>query len=406
MLRRSILLLLIALFVAGDVAPVVAQGLFGGGQQQQDPNAPAKPKRKTLFDMLFGGGDQTDQTPPPAPVVVKPKKAALPVPAKPAAEKAATATRLVVFGDSLAVDLAAALDRFYTDDPNIVVINQGVASSGFARPDFFDWDKTATDQVAKNSFDIAIMIAGINDRQTIKQDGNSYKSLTPEWEDVYKARVGAFVSAIHNANKPLVWVGLPPMAKDDLSTALGQISSDQRLAVFAGGADFLDIYDKFVDDDGNYTATGPDLNGNQVKMRRDDGIRFTAAGADKLAFYLSQSIKLYYHGGSGSGLVIADALAGTDAALMVRPPYQGLGQTRLLEIAGAVIPLSQSPKRATDLVTANVAPAEAAFDVKQMLDAPKGRVDDFGVGKAPEQPKDTAAAAAPTAPATASVAAN
>ena len=60
MLRRSILLLLIVLFVAVDVAPVMAQGLFGGfgQQQQQDPNAPQKPKRKTLFDMLFGGGDQ------------------------------------------------------------------------------------------------------------------------------------------------------------------------------------------------------------------------------------------------------------------------------------------------------------------------------------------------------------
>ena len=196
---------------------------------------------------------------------MKPKKGALPVVAKPAAAKSPTATRLVVFGDTMAVDLAAALDRFYTDDPNIVVINQGVASSGFARPDFFDWDKTAVDQVTKNTFDIAIMIVGTNDRQSIKQDGNSYKSLTPEWEDAYKSRVAAFVSAVHGANKPLIWVGLPPMAKDDVSTAMGQISSDQRLAVFAGGADFLDIYDKFVDDSGNYTATGPDLNGNQIK---------------------------------------------------------------------------------------------------------------------------------------------
>ena len=35
-------------------------------------------------------------------------------------------------------------------------------------------------------------------------------------------------------------------------------------------------------------------------MRRSDGIRFTSAGADKLAFYVSQTIKLYYHGGGGS----------------------------------------------------------------------------------------------------------
>ncbi|MEO8757002.1 MAG: DUF459 domain-containing protein [Devosia sp.] len=402
MLRRALLVLFVSFFALGEMSASIA---FAQDATQQQP---VQKKRKTLFDMLFGGGDDQQEQAPPAPIVTKPKKAVLPVPAKPAVEKSATATRLAVFGDSLAVDLAKALDRFYTDDPNIVVINQGVGSSGFARPDFFDWDKTAVDQVSKNSFDIAVMIAGINDRQTIKIDGNSLKALTPEWTDLYKSRVATFVSAIHGANKPLIWVGLPPMSKADYSDAIGQISAMQRLAVFAGGSDFLDIYDKFVDDNGNYTSSGPDLNGKIVKMRKDDGIHFTGAGADKLAFYTSQSIKLYYHGGGGVGLVVADALAGTDAALMVRPPYQGLGQTRLLEVAGAVIPLSQTPKRATDLVTADTAPVSGAgFDVTQMLDAPRGRVDDFGVGHDPEKPDDVApAAVAPPAAATPVAAAN
>jgi hypothetical protein len=411
MLRRLILAATLAVLVAGDHAPVLAQGLFGFGNdqpQQQQQGGQQQPKRRTLFDMLFGGGDQP--TPPPAPVVVKPKKAALPPPPKPQTQKAANATRLAVFGDTMAVDLAAALDRFYTDDPNIVVINQGVSNSGLARPDYFDWDKTAVDQVSKNSFDIAVMIVGTNDRQTIRQDGASLKALTPDWDDVYKSRVAAFVSAVHGANKPLIWVGLPPMAGNDLNTALSDITSIQRLAVFAGGADFLDIYDKFVDDNGDYSATGPDINGNIVKLRKDDGVRLTAAGADKLAFYLSQQLKLYYHGGGDTGLVVADALAGTDAAIMVRPPYQGLGQTRLLEVAGAVIPLSQTPKRASELVTANTAapPAPAGFDMTQMLDAPQGRVDAFGVGKPPTEEtaaKPAAAAAPASSPPPASVAA-
>ena len=391
MSARLLMVLFVALFAFGDMATGI---VWAQDQSQQQPVR----KRRTLMDLLFGGPEQQQEAPPPPPVVVKkPKKAALPTPPKPAIEKNETATRIAVFGDTLAVDLAGALERYYAEDPNLVVVNQGVGSSGFARPDFFDWDKTAKAQVEKNSFDIAVMFVGINDRQTITQDGQSLKALTPEWDDAYRARVGTFVSAIHGANKPLIWVGLPPMAKADYSDAISEISSVQRLAAFAGGAEFVDIYDKFVDEDGKYSSYGPDLTGNRVRMRKDDGIHFSAAGADKLAYYLNQTIKLYYHGGGAVGLAVADVLAGTDAALMVRPPYQGLGQIRLLEVAGAVIPLNRAPKRATDLVSAK-APGDAPFDLSQMFEAPKGRVDDFGVGKTADGPEPAAGIAAPIAP--------
>jgi len=379
MLRRAILVVLLAFFAFGEVAPslVVSQAV---AQEQ-----PVK-KRRTLMDLLFGGPEEQPAPVIEAPVVAKPKKAALPpVPEKPKVEKAETATRLAVFGDSMAVDLAKALERLYAEDPNLVVINQGVGSSGFVRSDFFDWNKTALEQVAADSFDIAVMIIGINDRQTLSVDGASYKSLTDEWTALYKARIASFVTAIRGANKPIIWVGLPPMSKADYSNAMGQISSIQRLAVFGGGGEFVDIYDRFVGEDGKYSSSGPDLNGRRVRMRKDGGIHFSAAGADKLAFYLSQSIKLFYRGSGGVGIEVADALAGTDAGLMVRPPYQGLGQIRLLEVAGAVIPLTSVPRRATDLVSSATepVPADEAFDMTMMLEAPQGRVDAFGVGKAP-----------------------
>jgi hypothetical protein len=377
MFRRAFILVLLALFAFSDVAPSI---FVGDAVAQEQPK-----KRRTLMDLLFGGGEEE----PEAPVVTTPKKASLPaVPEKPKVEKALTATRLAVFGDSMAVDVSKALERLYGEDPNIIIINQGVGSSGFVRPDFFDWPNAAVEQVTANSFDIAVMIVGINDRQTLKLGDQSLKALTPEWSAAYQTRIANFVSAVRGANKPLIWVGLPPMSKGEYSNAMVQISGIQRLAVFGGGAEFVDIYDRFVGEDGKYTSSGPDLNGNRVRMRKDDGIHFSAAGADKVAFYLGQAIKNFYSGSGGVTTEIADALAGTDAGLMVRPPYQGLGQTRLLEVAGAVIPLNRGPKRATDLVTAINAqvPVEDTFDVLQMIEAPVGRVDAFGVGKVPVPP--------------------
>lgn len=350
-------------------------------QEEQRPR-----RRKTLMDLLFGGDEERQQDIPEVvekPVVTRPK-ADLP-PAKPKIPKNDTAVRLAVFGDSLATDLAKALDRFYAEDPNISIIAQGVGDTGFVRKDVLDWGAKVNEAIAANSFDIAVFIIGINDRQKMRLNDVSYGSLTPEWSVEYQSRVAAVVSALRAANKPTIWIGLPPMSKTEYNKTMSGISEIQRLAAFSGGAEFLDIYERFADEEGKYTSYGPDLNGKNVRMRKDDGIHFSTAGADKLAFYLAQTVKLYYRGAGSVGLEVADPLLGTDAQLMLRPPYQGLGQMQLLEVAGAVISLTHAQRRAMDLVVAD--PADLVpvnFDVDMMLEAPVGRVDAFGVGKRPE----------------------
>lgn len=379
--------LMAALLVFVDVAPALAQSdeRIEVAQQQ---------KRRTLFDMLFGEEQAAPQPPPAQQQQRQPRRTqpreqqAAPAPTpppKPKVEKAENATRLAVFGDSLAIDLSKGLDRFYAEDPNMVVINQGVDSSGFVRNDFFDWDKAVDEQIAANSFDLAVVIIGINDRQELSVDGTTLEPLTEQWNAAYQNRISVFLGKLRAARKPVVWIGLPPMAKSQYSAAISQISNIQRLASFSGGAEFLDIYERFLGEDGKYSSYGPDVNGQNAQMRKDDGIHFTSAGADKLAFYLSQSIQKFYRGGAGVSLAIADPLAGTDAGAMLRPPYQGLGQIRLLEVAGAVIPLSRAPQRATDLLSAsNAAPAAAVpFALDQLVMAPAGRVDAFGVGVDP-----------------------
>jgi hypothetical protein len=357
-------------------------------------------KRRTLMDLLFGD-DEEEQPPPPVvdrPVVKKkqPKKAADLPPPKPKIEKAAGATRLAVFGDSMASDVAKALDRFYAEDPNIVIIDQAVGDSGIVRTDYFNWPKKIGETITESNFDIAVFIVGINDRQKMSLDGQSYPSLSPEWLAEYSNRVSSIVQQLRAANKPTIWVGLPPMEAPKFGQTMIQINEIDQLAAFGGGAEFLDIFDKFATEEGKYTRNGPDLNGNNVRMRKDDGIHFSTAGADKLAFYLSQSLRNYYRGGGTVGVAVADPLLGTDAQLMVRPPYQGLGQMKLLEVAGAVISLTHAPKRAAELLTASslaATPEEVdpvGFDPAQLILAPVGRADAFGVGVTPAAEDDTA----------------
>lgn len=370
---RLVVALLVGLLVFIDVAPAFAQSEATVLVAQEQ-------RRRTLFDLLFG-----EPEPAPPPVQQAPRQpapaAALPPP-KPQVEKAPDATRLAVFGDSLAIDLSRALERFYAEDPNLVVVNQGVSSSGFVRFDYFDWDKAITEQIAADSFDLAVVIIGINDRQDITTSSGSYAPLTEQWIAAYQARITAFLGKLRAARKPVIWVGLPPMSKSEYSAAISQISNIQRLASFSGGAEFLDIYERFLGEDGKYSSHGPDVNGQNARMRKDDGIHFSSAGSDKLAFYLSQTIRAFYRGG-GVTMAVADPLLGTDAAAMLRPPYQGLGAARLLEVAGAVIPISRVPARAAELLTAVRAPAAPPFTLEQLVTAPIGRVDAFGVGVDP-----------------------
>ena len=70
---------------------------------------------------------------------------------------------------------------------------------------------------------------------------------------------------------------------------------------------------------------------------------------------------------------------------MLRPPYQGLGQMRLLEVAGAVIPLTHAQQPRAWISSSPIhADADAGqLRRQQMLEAPIGRADAFGVGKRP-----------------------
>ena len=64
-----------------------------------------------------------------------------------------------------------------------------------------------------------------------------------------------------------------------------------KSAATANGGEFVDIWNGFVDENGNFITTGPDINGQVVRLRGSDGINLTRAGRRKVAFYAEKPLK-------------------------------------------------------------------------------------------------------------------
>src|SRR5262249_50645341 len=57
------------------------------------------------------------------------------------------------------------------------------------------------------------------------------------------------------------------------------------------GIIYVDVWDGFVDESGNYVTQGPDFEGQIRRLRAGDGLHFTKAGARKLAHYVEREIR-------------------------------------------------------------------------------------------------------------------
>jgi uncharacterized protein len=160
------------------------------------------------------------------------------------------------------------------------------------RKDYYDWAKAAHDLVSgTQKIDVAVMMIGSNDRQPIIEGGDSAETLSARWRELYAARVEGLIQAFKEKNIPLVWVGLPVMKGEKFSADMAQINEIYRAKAAAAGIGFIDLWDKFADDRGQYSAYGPDINGQSVKLRSDDGVHFSGSGARKLALFVEGEVK-------------------------------------------------------------------------------------------------------------------
>ena len=145
------------------------------------------------------------------------------------------------------------------------------------------------------------------------------------------------------------------MKAERFSADMEQINEIYRASAASAGVPFIEIWDIFADDHGQYSAFGPDVNGQNVKLRAADGVHFTSAGARKVAHFVEGEIKRVF-----------DARQ-QQAPEASAPPAQETGA-----LPAARAPAVQSPGAPALAAAPSLPPQRPAIGPTQLLTGPPG----------------------------------
>ncbi|MBB4041054.1 hypothetical protein GGR34_002717 [Microvirga flocculans] len=359
-IRRLFLALLLA---AGGGGVALAQ--YAPGQQQgyRDLRAyppgyypgklvqPAPQQQGFSLRRFFGIPD--DPPPPARAPVTRPRNpaAAAPAVAKQEKPKINPSTQVVVFGDSLASFVRQGLDAHFAENQDVEVVPKLRGEANVVRSDPSDWPNFIKSSLeGGQKISVAVIMLGTNDRQSVRDGDANVEPLSDRWKELYRQRVDAIVNVFKERRIPLVWVGLPPMKNSKISEDLVAMNEIYKESVERGGGAYVDIWPGFVDEDNRYTATGPDVDGEPAKLRTDEGIFFTRAGARKVAFFADTEIKRVLGlGGSGaasaspSSITPADGSAAPAIEAAIPAPPDSAAPVILPQkpLIGPVLPLTR-----------------------------------------------------------------
>ncbi len=260
---------------------------------------PRKPR--TLLELLF-----KNKKKPPKPEKRKTKRRTASSASQPQREeipeKLENAKVVLVFGDFNAGSLASGLEEAFQAIAGITIESSIKGSSGLVRQDYYDWPSTLPDLLDKTKPAIAVISIGGNDRQEIDEPSVEYAFRSPEWITRYENRIEAITTAARQRNIPLLWAGLPPFKSNSFSADMVTLNSMFREGAEKGGATYIDLWEGFVDEDGKFTYSGSDIDGQQVRLRTSDGLGFTRAGKRKQAYYVERHIRRIIGNGTISTL--------------------------------------------------------------------------------------------------------
>ncbi|WP_420960997.1 DUF459 domain-containing protein [Brucella sp. IR073] len=285
----------------------------------------------------------------------------------PPVEKTPDARTVLVVGDFIGGGLAEGLSEAFAETPDIRVASRINGSSGFVRTDHYDWGTNIKTILEEERPAAVVVMIGANDRQPMTVDGVTYAPRTPQWTAEYSRRVESFVGTVKSAGYPLVWVGQPPFKLRSLSQDMLALNEIYQTATENAGGNFTDVWDGFVDENGNFVLSGVDINGQTARLRANDGINITSAGKRKLAFYAEKPLRQLL--GATTPAPLPGTPAGPNAPTAAAPAKID----RIAPVSLKDLDLQGS----NELMGAAVGPVPAKPAPDNTVTAHPGRADDF-----------------------------
>ncbi len=338
--------LTVALLIAAETAvaaTLAAVTTVPASAQFFDDRFPFQSRRQPrgLFDWFGGGGSQQEARPAAPQVDYSRAPAAKQLDPK---AEAAVQTHVMVFGDAMADWLSYGLEQAYVDTPEVGIQRRHRTLSGLIRTEvrndprgeYPDWPQTAREIIAAQKPKIILMMIGINDRRQIRETApaavtpptpvappgsrgrpaplpqdaelekapekqaadpippggsRTYEFRTDAWADAYIKRIDDTIAALKTSNVPVFWVGLPPLRGQRATADITFLNDLYRSRADKAGIIYIDVWDGFVDEAGNFAQFGPDVEGQTRRLRAGDGTYFTQFGARKLAHYVERELQ-------------------------------------------------------------------------------------------------------------------
>lgn len=202
-----------------------------------------------------------------------------------------------------------------------------------------------------------------------------------KWGELYAKRVDEMIGVLKAKGVPVFWVGLPSVRGARATSEMVYLNDLYRGRAEKAGITYVDVWDGFVDEGGNYNNYGPDFEGQTRRLRSGDGANFTRAGARKLAHYVEREIRRVILARATPAATPLPQEPEPDAKA---PPAAAAPGLPPRPIASPVMSLT-APKGAGDALLGGAPVRNTAADsvatrvlVKgEPIEAPPGRADDF-----------------------------